>query len=532
MELLQAGDFEGALARFLESRARFRSFANTANAAVCLEQLGRFDEALDMYRELVADFSSKFSEEERRSLVGLMAGLRKKVGTIDVSSNVEGTVVVDGRARGTLPLFAPISVLAGKHRVRVLKEGYASDDVEVELAEGGALSVELKLRPLTDVGRLVVAEASGKRGLEVVVDGAPVGQTPWKGVLSQGAHVVQLRSRDLGTAPTQVNVVVGQELEQSLRAEALGPELVLRPQPTSADVSIDGVGVGPGLWRGRLPRGAHAVSVTELGYLERRLTLADGEGGEKDVVLVVDRSHPRWPKEPSGSFHVGLFATGGLGSSTGADPEQSCGLGCSGGPATFGAAFVRGGYAFLNGWRLEGVAGAARFGRKVDRTLVDGNRGFESTDELVTQGPFVGLVGGRSFPAARRVALVPRLGVGVGFSSSRDRVSVDVVTALDRAPMTVDRTGASVRNNPVFVLPSLDAEVDLTVVKLVGGVMLPSVVNPGPTLPLGEAAADSRTAPCQPGEARCTRGTNLFATPIAYRASTFLALTVGVSRSF
>jgi hypothetical protein len=531
MDLLQAGDFEGALGRFLESKGYFRSFANTANAAVCLEKLGRFDEALDMYRELVADFGSKFSEDERHSVASLMGQLRRKVGTIDVSSNVEGTVVIDSRIRGTLPLFAPLSALAGRHRVRVLKDGYASDDVEVEVTAGSAQNVELKLRPLTDVGRLAVSEASGTPGLEVLVDGAPVGEAPWKGTLSQGPHLVTLRGRDAGTAPTPVTVVVGQELTKSLTATPLGAEVILLPQPSSARLTIDGVDVGTGAWRGRLPRTAHTVAVSELGYFDQQLPLGSTDEGEHRIVLLADRSHPRWPREPSGAFHLGLFAQGGLGTGLGSDPERNCGQGCGGGPSYWGGAFLRGGYAFLSGWRLEGLVGANRFGRSVPRTLVDNGAGYESTDSLRSQGLWAGLGGGYALAATPSISIVPRLAVAVGFFSSRDQASVQVVTAVDRADAIVDQSGASRRSNPIFLMPSVDAELALGSTRLVAGLAIPSLLTSGPALDNGEAAA---TGTCDPkvGGARCARGSSFFSSPVPYRASSFLSLTLGVSRSF
>src|SRR5262249_9943502 len=52
LRLLDAGDLSRALEYFLRSRALSPGKGNTANAAYCLDRLGRFDEALELYEEL------------------------------------------------------------------------------------------------------------------------------------------------------------------------------------------------------------------------------------------------------------------------------------------------------------------------------------------------------------------------------------------------------------------------------------------------------------------------------------------------
>ena len=68
MTLLQANDVERALAYFLRSRAEQASAKNTGNAAICLSRLGRYDEALEMYEELLLRFSGDLDAEDRATL--------------------------------------------------------------------------------------------------------------------------------------------------------------------------------------------------------------------------------------------------------------------------------------------------------------------------------------------------------------------------------------------------------------------------------------------------------------------------------
>ena len=84
------GDTERALELYLKSRAVAPSVPNTLNAAVCLRELGRFDEALELYEDLVTKFRDEITAEERTNIAAEMTSLRTKVGSIDVQANVDG----------------------------------------------------------------------------------------------------------------------------------------------------------------------------------------------------------------------------------------------------------------------------------------------------------------------------------------------------------------------------------------------------------------------------------------------------------
>ncbi len=131
--LLQANDVERALEFFLRSREAQASAKNIGNAAICLSRLGRYDEALEMYEELLLRFASDLDAEDRATLVPAMAALRDAVGGVNLSANVNGLVVIDGRARGKLPFNAPVRVLGGKHTIRIFKEGYVAYEARVDV---------------------------------------------------------------------------------------------------------------------------------------------------------------------------------------------------------------------------------------------------------------------------------------------------------------------------------------------------------------------------------------------------------------
>ena len=280
--LIAAGDFEAALDRFLRSRAAFPSGRNTLNAALCLDRLGRFDEALEMYEEVAARFAADLKESRQRGArPGDGDALRTKVS----ERRGHGERGRDGRRRrrtsraGRLPLRRPVRVLEGSHRVRVLKDGYATAERVVEAPlGGGVVKVDLSLKPLEHAGQLRV-EDPDNAGSEVFIDRVNVGPSPWEGTLGPGAHVVWTAADDRGSAPVQAVVVQGQTAVLRVRSHALGGTTRIEVSPSTGDLSLDGVTLGTGTWEGRLPVGGHAAKADEAGY-QAQITRFEAVGGK------------------------------------------------------------------------------------------------------------------------------------------------------------------------------------------------------------------------------------------------------------
>jgi hypothetical protein len=148
VSLMNAGDDEHALDRFLRSRALFPGAKNTKNAAICLEHLGRFDEALELYEELLTKHVDALDPGDQTALQALIPALRSKVASVEIVSNVSAPVSIDGRLRGKLPLAGPIRVLPGPHVLRVELEGYLPFQGPIEATAGGRLLVDATLQPV------------------------------------------------------------------------------------------------------------------------------------------------------------------------------------------------------------------------------------------------------------------------------------------------------------------------------------------------------------------------------------------------
>lgn len=514
-ERLDAGDFEGAFMLFARSRELVPSIANTTNAALALEKMGRVDEAIDMYDLLLAQFGAKLTADEKQGVARKVAALRGQVGTLEITSPLTGgVVVVDGRRRGKVPLSAPLRVVPGWHVIRVVRDGFTPAEASVEVMGGRAVRVEVTGgEALAAVGRLQVTVSGDTEGqsLELVVDGAPVGAAPWQGALGPGRHVVWLRGRDRGTAPVEVNVVAGQTTPFDAKVVPLGPQQHISVEPRSARIAIDGVDVGNGAWGGRLPRGTHVAIVTEEGYQTARIDLpvaGASAAAPTLVALVIDEGHPRWGRSPRARLQVDALLGGALGPHLDGGAESNC--------TTCGDAWARGGsiearfsYVFPVGLRVEASGGYLGVVRTSDRTLATNPTStYEFRDRVALSGPFATLGLGFGIGLADKLDLEGRLAFGAFFATARDTIEARATASGQPSlPLYVDKSGQQVTGATVFFAP------ELGVVRRQGNLALGLSLGAsyflldGPSLPLGEVGPQAApSTPCKASDLACLKG--------------------------
>nr|HMR04856.1 PEGA domain-containing protein [Polyangiaceae bacterium] len=265
-------------------------------------------------------------------------------------------------------------------------------------------SIRAELAALAQSGKLSVEESSGKT-LDVLVDGAVVGTTPWTGVLSVGTHTVLLRGEgDLGTPPTAATVKQNQTTTLRLSAAVLDTSLRVEPTPANARIDIDGVPVGNGVWEGRLNSGTHKVEVMTEGFLaySREVRLVSGQREVVRVALERDVSNPMW-----NSFQPHLYAelVGGIAltGSLGGGAATACASGeCSDESHPLGIlAGARVGYQLTTGLGLEIFLGYLRLKETVVRTKNANadvpTRATDYQDTTTLSGPLAALSASYTF---------------------------------------------------------------------------------------------------------------------------------------
>jgi len=426
MTLFDRKAWDPALAEFLESRAAYPTRSNTQNAAICLRNLNRFDEALEMFEVLLHDFPN-LSAQERAAVDKEIKELESLVGTVELRGGETGAQIsVDGREHGVLP-SAPIRVSAGSHSVRVYKEGFAPFEKRIEVAGRQQLVVDVKFESIGQAGRLSITEDSGKLA-DVVVDNIVVGKTPWQGLIAVGDHVVFLRGEgNLGTQPASATVRINQVTPIVLALEPLECAMRVEPTPNGATVAIDGVQVGSGLWDGRLRKGRHRVEVGQNGFLpqERFIELAPQKSERLVVTLERDPNSPLWRVQKGPRIYIELAPSFPFGLVLGGDVADS-------GSASFPIGVngrVHAGYELPSGLGFGLDAGYLYIARKIegrDEVLTPvGKPPVAGTvaDRVSLRGLVIG--GSAQLHSGEKIPLTFRLGVGALLANAADRRSGD-----------------------------------------------------------------------------------------------------------
>ena len=423
LQLLAEDAWQAALAEFLLSRELFPTRTALNNAAFCMRKLKRFDESLDLYEALLREYPTQ-SADKKAAAQKEVAELRTLVGTIDVIGAEPGaSILVDGKARADYPLIDPLRVSAGTHSVRLFKQGFQPFETTLEIAGGQTAKVDAKMPALVASGTLKVSEKNGLK-LDVLLDGAVVGVTPWEGTVATGDHVIQLLGDgDQGTMPTAAPVAKDELSTLTLVAEPLEAGLIVNVKPLSASVRLDGVTVGRGVFDGRLRTGKHTVEVLAEGYFPKRqeVTVERGDRGELKFELERDESADAWRVPSKIVFDV----TGGvaLTPTLGGDVAASCAEGCAQSLGFGGMVMINGTYEFGSGFGLGLSAGIMQAsqsfeerGTSLTPVGLDGLSG-SANDDLRLRGVLAGAHA--SYRLGEQFPIRFRLGGGALISDAR-----------------------------------------------------------------------------------------------------------------
>ncbi|MDI1447057.1 PEGA domain-containing protein [Polyangium sp. 6x1] len=477
LALFDAGSMEAALPEFLTSLSIYPTRAAKKNAALCLRRLNRFDEAFDMNEELLA--FPGVTEEEKQLATHEIAELRPLVGDLVVEGVPDGaTISIDGKPRGTTPLKGPIHVPVGERTVRIFKAGFETLEARLQVVGGKTAKLPAVLSRLELAGWLQVDEASGY-SMDVLLDGAAVGKTPWRGLVASGDHLVSLRGdKRLGTQPARIEVRPSLITPILLIAEELPSVLRVETKTKDADISVDGVRVGRGAWEGPVRAGAHRIEVTANGFVreERRVDL---ESGKREAVAVALEPVPpplgfwadkRFFGELGATFAIAPTFGGSLDGTCTGPCAASLGLG-GGGALRFGLEIQR---KWLIGVELGGLFARRTFTDRPDADVhvfgnIAANKGL-TDDVLSLQGAHVGASVART--VGERFPITFRLGAGGFFGSAQDDRSGDYKTTArdvpdptsttgirrkDSVPYTVDRVTETQAMLGAYVAPEIRA---------------------------------------------------------------------------
>ncbi|MFI5302018.1 MAG: PEGA domain-containing protein [Polyangiales bacterium] len=497
--------YQAALEAYQKSRALLPRASNTLNVGVCLFNLGRYDEAYEYFEEALTKFpEGQLSAGARDSAKASMATIETKVGRIDVSANVDGTLVIDGRMRGKIPLAAPIRTVPGKHVVRILRDGFETFEQTIDVRVGETTSVDAKLVALTSAGRLRVEASADLDGAVLSVDGAAVGALPWEGTLAPGTHVCMVAKGDVGAGPTLANVIVGQTVKIDVQGKPLGPERRIIVDPATADLSVDGVAVGKGRFQGRLTLGPHVLEAREPGYVNAKVSLdvSTADSSDFPVTLKVDEAHPRWrSNKPAGRFGVEVFGGLGFASSLGSDAAWSASP-ATGSITSFSQTAapkgprvgVTGTFELSNGIGVYVQVGWLSIERKLERdyavSIVVPTATIDTTwnmqDDVQISGPFAAAGIGYRWKLTPQFDLAGRVLVSAGFVSAHDTVTGTASDGTRTLGATAIGTGVASSGLLLQAVPELFAGWSIGSFRISLGAAFPVSLTDGPAIDLKE----------------------------------------------
>ncbi len=468
--LFEEESWDAALVEFLRSREVYATRAATKDAALCLRKLHRFDEALELFQALLREFPA-LPAEDRALADSAIKELAARVGNIDIRAAESGaTLVIDGRERGTVPV-PPVRVNAGTHLIRLFREGFLPFETQAQVVGAQTVIVQAKLAPLTRGGRLKIGEQAGKSA-DVIVDNALVGKTPWEGALPAGNHMVVLRAPDgWGTQPVAAPVRLNEVTALTLTLEQLSAKLRIEPTPAGANVALDGIAVGRGVWEGPVRIGRHRVEVASEAFLPATRELSLGRDQREVVTLSLERDPSSALFRAQNPPHFVFEATGAflLSPSLGGSVLEGCTGSCNKGWATGGLAVLHGGYQLSSGlsfWLDGGFLSASA--RAKQRSLTLRPRGLTpfdgmASDSLRLSGALLGASAGLSRGQLLRLRVRLSAGAFIGSASDERRGQATTSERPGVPPALID---FDVTESPsakyLFVAPELRAGLRLS----------------------------------------------------------------------
>ncbi|HUW41376.1 MAG TPA: PEGA domain-containing protein [Rectinemataceae bacterium] len=130
--------------------------------------------------------------------------------SLSINANVPGaSVFINGNPAGTIPFSA--SIPGGSYTILVRAPGYA--DFSQNVLVNGPVQIYANLQAQ---GFQLGIDAPNAPGAQVIVNGSPVGQTPYTGIFPPGSYSITIRAPGFADYSSQLNLSGPQNLVATL----------------------------------------------------------------------------------------------------------------------------------------------------------------------------------------------------------------------------------------------------------------------------------------------------------------------------
>ena len=190
LELAGQADYEAALREFTEAYRVSPHFAVLYNMGQAQFALDRPAEAIESLSKYLRDGQEQVPPARRQDVQAQIALLESLFSELTITTDRSGALItVDGREVGRTPLYQPIRLPTGTHKVSAAIEGTAAIDRTVTLAPGDRQVLNLEM-PTAAAAK--VADAEPPRAV-LPSAGAPAQSAPATNPKAQPASVLEQR---------------------------------------------------------------------------------------------------------------------------------------------------------------------------------------------------------------------------------------------------------------------------------------------------------------------------------------------------
>lgn len=273
LRLFNQGENAGALVEFKRTYELTGDPTTLFNIGLVYAELRRPVDAVDALDTLLKS-TAQLGPETRKKAEKVRAEQMTFVSFVEVATNVQAMIEVDGVEASHTPVTGPLRLAAGHHVVGAVAAGYAPSRKTIDIAGGETQKLSFELVPgEAALGHLALHCALPSAA--IWIDGAESGHTPLTTTLAlnPGPHHIEVRRDGYRPAIADIKLDLGAVADVTLdpqidtgEAAASGGDLVVTSTEKDAQVSVDGrppESVGGAI---RLPVGPHHLTLTRAGF--------------------------------------------------------------------------------------------------------------------------------------------------------------------------------------------------------------------------------------------------------------------------
>ena len=286
LHLFENGDNGGALAEFKRANELISNRLVLFNIGLVYAAMDRPVEAVATLEKVLQD-AGPLKPENLVRAQAVKEEQEKRIGLVQVTTNVPATIEVDGLEAGTTPLTAPLRVAAGTRAIGAQASGHLPARREITVAGQTRAEVALELRP-SEVRLAHLEIRCALPGADVFVDGILAGKTPLAASITTepGTRAVELRRTGYVTQKREIVLQDGARGELTFDPEvdvaATASSGRLRLQIAEGEILVTVDGRPHGVYREgiSMPAGPHVVRLERAGFEPENRQVVIPQGSE------------------------------------------------------------------------------------------------------------------------------------------------------------------------------------------------------------------------------------------------------------